>query len=230
MIRIERRFLFGAVVAGAAFLVGGVRAVKAEEASEAGLSEKERLQKHMEALFGEKESVLDAVWQYRLMVGERGLSREQIYIDLRKYFDIYKAAEIKYNVPWFLLWHTHIKETTSSRDPNPNGRYKGAMQRDPLIYSDAYVNNAAFGWEFLGRVASGYGNYFHIATHDYQEIFGAARKICEDAQGMYGRGFLNLTYHERTSVLQRYCSPDDAVNRATVCRQIAPFFGVSLRE
>lgn len=201
------------------------------EMVEVGERERKKLEKHIETCAGEKESVLRVVWEYRLMDGERSLSREQIYFDLKKYFDIYKAAEFTYKVPWFLLWHTHIKETTSSRNPNPGAAgYRGSMQRNPGVYGDAYVKDASTGWEFLGLIASGYGDFGDkFGFHDYEEIFGAARKMSEDAWGTYGKGFIELTHQERMGVLRRYCSPENAANRAITCNRVAPYLGVVLK-
>lgn len=186
---------------------------------------------HTERIAGEKESVLQVVWDHKLMVGVRGLSREQVYSDLRKYFDVYKGAEIKYQVHWFLLWDTHTKETTSSRNPNPGAAgYKGCMQRNPWFYTDSYVREAIRGWEFLGLVASGYGDFGNrFGFHDYEEIFGAARKISEDSWSMYRKVFIELNNNERPNVLSRYCSPENALNRAATCNYVAPYMGVALK-
>lgn len=99
--------------------------------------------------------------------------------DLKIYYPIYRAAQDKFKVPWYLLWIMHQAESTVSKDPNAfvvgsYGQY-GAMQRVTRFHFKEDVDFASRGLEFLADF-----NQRH--PDDWQEISWAAMKISQDRQ------------------------------------------------
>ena len=126
----------------------------------------------------EHEQIQEFILQYPgnpptgfLLAPLKKLSKEQELEDFNKYFPMYKAAELKYGVPWLLLWGIHEHETTASRDPNTyNSLYHGAMQRSWQSWPERQTFAAAGGWEFLRHLPQRYQN-------DWREIMWAGHFI-----------------------------------------------------
>lgn len=156
----------------------------------------------------EKASVIGKLMYLGAMAGFADLTPEQKAEDLGIYFPMYKAAEIKYQVPWSLLWIIHYHETTVSRNRYPEGSgYLGAMQRDGSFYNEGYLKEATSGWEFLEKLPQRYHQDTGSYTSDYKEILFAARKIREDADRIISIN-PNLTSEEALLEAQEnYCSP-----------------------
>ena len=109
---------------------------------------------------------------------------EQDAVDVEMYYPIYKAAGVKFNVDWYLLWIMHQEESTVSRDPNAfNGSdgYVGAMQRDPYFYPEEIVDGASEGLEHLTKLPQRHAT-------DWREIAFAGWKINRDRQNAQNRG------------------------------------------
>lgn len=73
--------------------------------------------------------------------------------DVKTYYQIYKEVADKYNLDWYLLFIVHENETGASAGTGGfslDSYYKGAMQRDPNIWTQDFVNNASEGLEGLG--------------------------------------------------------------------------------
>lgn len=154
-----------------------------------------------QAFFGrhkeEKKLVLEVVGSEDILRNIKVLSAEQRIADMEMYFNVYKAAEEKYGIPWYLLYIIHAHETAVSRDPYPDpyydaelkrwrGLFYGAMQRYPVFYPDSYVDEAVSGWEFLMNTQKFRYTKPPFETHDVREIFFAARKINKDARDIRG--------------------------------------------
>ena len=123
------------------------------------------------------------VKNYDLLDGLKKLTPEQRLEDFRMYFPIYKAAEIKYGISWFLLWIIHAPETADSRDPYPDwGPLKGPVQRNVDFHPDRETQEAAEGWEFLHDLPQRYSPNNGKDSKPYfdsDEILWAASQIRE---------------------------------------------------
>jgi len=90
---------------------------------------------------------------------------------------MYKAAEIKYGIPWLMLWIVHAHETEASRNENPGqSGYRGAMQRDPR-HPISGLADAMQGFEFLSELKQRYhdGPGVGNKSSDFAEIMWSAR-------------------------------------------------------
>lgn len=148
------------------------------------------LKKFLKKIRTERYQFGAVVAENNLMAGIKNLTQEQQLDDFEIYFPIYKAAQIKYQVPWFLLWIIHTHETVASRDPNPGASdYVGAMQRHALSWPDQEIYEAAQGWEFLDKLPQRYHQPRSIRINsfsvDYQEILWAASFLDRMAQLRY---------------------------------------------
>ena len=84
-----------------------------------------------------------------LFAGFKNFTTEQRVDDFNRYFSIYLAADLKYHIPWQLLWIIHADETTVSRDSNMNsGPHVAAMQINP----NYNLAEAIAGWECLDKL------------------------------------------------------------------------------
>lgn len=154
------------------------------------------------------------VSQPGLFRGFKNLSPEATLEDFDIYFPIYRGAQEKYNIPWFLLWIVHTHETTVSRDKNPEeSGYRGAMQRSSQFYPDEIARTAAQGWEFLTTLKQRYHKARGSKTTDYEEILWSASKMSADAQIIQKK---SPSFSFEASFLQaqyRYCRQDFAAQR-----------------
>lgn len=100
------------------------------------------------------------------------LNSDQRLEDFNIYHPLYKAAEVAYQIPWYLLMVIHAHETTFSRSTNPerNG-YLGAMQIHPMHTRE--LKDAALGWEFLDDLDQRYLKRQGYRTNDWEEILRA---------------------------------------------------------
>ena len=72
--------------------------------------------------------------------------------DINLYYPIYKLIADKFNIDWYLIFIVHENETGASagwRGFTSESYYKGAMQRDPNIWTEDFVDKAAEGLEDL---------------------------------------------------------------------------------
>jgi len=82
--------------------------------------------------------------------GFKDFTEAQRVDDFNRYFPIYRAVDLKYQIPWLLLWIMHAAETAVSRDTSLNqAGNTGAMQID----SDGkHLEEAPINWEFLASL------------------------------------------------------------------------------
>ncbi len=132
--------------------------------------------------------------------------------DVKMYYPIYKAVADKYHMDWYLLWIVHENETGASagtRGFAPSSYYKGAMQRDPNIWTKNFVDNAAEGLEDLANVSQRHKD-------DWKEIAAGAKILQRNIERYANLGktdaILNslLLYsadgpaHKRFNLYQKY--------------------------
>jgi len=160
-----------------------------------------------------------------LFAGFKKLTEEERLEDFDTYFPIYLAAELKYEIPWYLLWIIHVHETTASRERWPEvGGYKGAMQRSVLYYPDSVVAEAVRGWEALGLLPQRYSQTRGYFTNDHEEIFFAAWKLRNDTNQIK-KNNPDLSYEESFLKAQyRYCAPEFAAQRIRQYQYIKEIF------
>ncbi len=128
--------------------------------------------------------------------------------DLQMYYPIYRAAEEKTGVDWFVLWVMHQQESTVSRDPNAfGGYYAGSMQRDPNYHPQKIVDQISSDVAFLADLPQ---RHFD----DWKEIRWAAQKIKEDKE----------TTGSLLGAFLRYSAEGPAYRRLERVDQIAPIF------
>ena len=100
---------------------------------------------------------------------EHNISSKHIK-DVTMYYPIYKAVADKYDMDWYLIWIVHERETGASAGKRgfvPSSYYKGAMQRDPNVWSQSFVDNAAKGLKDLAKLPQRHKN-------DWKEIAAGA--------------------------------------------------------
>lgn len=84
--------------------------------------------------------------QNDILESYKSLSQEDRLKAFDMYFPMYYAAQLKYQVPWELLFLTHAHETTFSKDRNPDSNlFLGAMQRSPKYFPESDVIVASKG-------------------------------------------------------------------------------------
>lgn len=133
------------------------------------------LEKYLKKIKLERKKFEAIVVQMDLFDGFKKLTTEERLEDLNMYFPMYKAGEIEYGIPWFLLWIIHVHETASSRDSNPDGKYHiGAVQRREEFFPDEEVKMAATGWEMLRNLPQRYCPENGWPHYDSDEILWAA--------------------------------------------------------
>jgi hypothetical protein len=106
-----------------------------------------------------------------LMKENRNLFSRKYIRDVRMYYPIYKAIAEKFNMDWYLIWIVHEKETGASagkRGFAEDSYYIGAMQRDPNIWTEDFVDKAAKGLEELKDLPQRHKD-------DWREIAAGAR-------------------------------------------------------
>jgi hypothetical protein len=104
--------------------------------------------------------------------------------DVKMYYPIYKAASEKYDIDWFLLFIVHEAETGASRGDRgfaPDSYYIGAMQRDPNVWPDFYVEKSADGLEELAKLPQRHKN-------DWKEIAAAAHMLSDNFHNYKDQG------------------------------------------
>lgn len=72
--------------------------------------------------------------------------------DINLYYPIYKPIADKFHIDWYLIFIVHEKETGASAGTRgflPSSYYKGAMQRDPILWDEDYVKEAVKELEYL---------------------------------------------------------------------------------
>lgn len=110
-----------------------------------------------------------------IMAGIKNLNTEDNLADLQMYYPLYRAAQIKYQIPALLLWIIHAHETTVSRDPNPEqSGHHGAMQLSSEHYNKELIIHAPDDWEFLDNLPQRYSTKLGWQTNDWEEILRAA--------------------------------------------------------
>lgn len=138
----------------------------------------------------------------------------------QEYYSVYKAAEYRFGVPWYLLWMIHNAESGCTADPEKAYRllHYGAMGRQQSFYPDSQVE----------KIVS--GNYFKPFytvplrdRRDWKEIIWAADKIHYDA-------YLAMKYEEIADrnmafekAMHAYCPKEEAerrIERFRVLREI----------
>lgn len=130
---------------------------------------------------------------------------------LRMYYPIYRSAQDRFNVPWFLLWMIHDAESTCSQDKNafitpPVLDQYGAMQREINYYPQSKVEEAAKGFEYLSGLEQ-------FRPDDWKEILWAASKLDRDAQNAQNLYPLKDRNWTLGDALYAYCRQDEAERR-----------------
>lgn len=93
--------------------------------------------------------------------------------DVEIYYPIYKDVADKYKIDWYLLFIVHEKETGASAGKNgfkSDSYYIGAMQRDPNVWGDDYVETASEGLEHLAKLPQREEN-------DWSDIAAASKSL-----------------------------------------------------
>lgn len=91
--------------------------------------------------------------------------------DVEMYYPIYKAVADKYDLDWYLIWIVHEKETGASAGKAgfaSDSYYVGAMQRDPNIWTEEFVDKASEGLEDLAKLPQRHKD-------DWKEIAAGAK-------------------------------------------------------
>lgn len=141
------------------------------------IKEPSKLETYLASIRADRERLEQIVAKNDIFSGFKYFTSEQRIDDLNRYFPIYRAADLKYQVPWLLLWIMHADETAVSRDLNPNqGQHRGAMQID---VSYKYLDEATLGWEFLADLPN------QRYADDWKEILKAGLYIRNEAETRY---------------------------------------------
>lgn len=128
--------------------------------------------------------------------------------DLEMYYPIYRGAQDKTGVDWYVLWVMHQEESTVSRNPNAfGGYYEGCMQRDPNYHPQEIVDKISSDITFLADLPQRHDT-------DWKEIRWAAQKIKEDKDST---GSL-------LGALLRYSAEGPAYRRFNRISQLEPIF------
>jgi hypothetical protein len=99
--------------------------------------------------------------------------------DLTIYYPIYRAAQDKTGVSWYLIWIIHEDESTVSRNANAfilGAAHYGAMQRAVQFHPDSDIERASADYAFLGGLPQ---RHFD----DWREIVWGATAIDEYIEG-----------------------------------------------
>lgn len=95
--------------------------------------------------------------------------------DLTTYFPIYRIAQDKTGVPWYLTWIVHEQESTASRNPSAfsvGSPHYGAMGRAVQFHPESDVERASKDYGFLADLPQ---RHFD----DWQEIIWGATALSE---------------------------------------------------
>lgn len=127
--------------------------------------------------------------------------------DLKIYTPFYLAGEIKFEVPWLLLWIIHEEETTTSRDKNPDrSGYFGAMQRDNSFWPDRDAEKAIADMPFLKTLPQRYPS-------DAREILWASSFIRAHANRIQAKYPQQSDEECVLNSLFNYCAESHAKSR-----------------
>lgn len=123
---------------------------------------------------------------------------------LRIYYPVYRVAQDRFRIPWYLLWIIHERESTMSTNINAfnmSTGYKNGMQRDPSTYTDEEAISLAkeYDYEYLKFLPLNHPS-------DYLEIPYAAKILHDHAIRIIGNGKTD-DWDEAVSLsLYNYCS------------------------
>jgi len=134
---------------------------------------------------------------------------------LEMYYPIYRSAQERFDVPWYLLWLIHDAESTLSQNPeafNPALHY-GAMQRATDFYPDSEVEEAAAGLEYLQDLRQNHPD-------DWKEILWAALKLDRDAND----AGINDRLQALEKALESYSQEQEAERRVKIFRILTEIF------
>lgn len=95
--------------------------------------------------------------------------------DLAMYFPIYRAAQDKTGVPWYLTWIVHEQESTASRNPSAfilGAAHYGAMERAVQFHPDSDVERASKDYGYLTDLPQRHAD-------DWREIVWGATALRE---------------------------------------------------
>lgn len=125
--------------------------------------------------------------------------------DVRRYYPIYRAVADKFGIDWYLLFITHEAETGASagkRGFAEDSYYKGAMQLDPNVWSQAYIEKASKGLTYLANIPQRHED-------DWMQIAAAGNILRDDIR-------VHKSYGKDEAVffaLKRYCALEQAEKR-----------------
>lgn len=131
--------------------------------------------------------------------------------DFSIYGKIYLRVAEKFNyVPWYLIFIVHKAETGASKGEagfRKDSYYKGAMQRDPNIWPQAFVDKAARGLEDLAALPQ-------RRSDDWKEIAAGAKILGRNIARYEERGMSKdkavvnalLLYSARVPALSRFAT------------------------
>lgn len=128
------------------------------------LSEKKQKQMEIQA---ELTKVIGEMSLYPKLFNDKKIA------DVKMYYPVYKEVADKFKIDWYLLFVVHEAETGASRGERgfkSESYYVGAMQRDPNIWPDSYVNDSADGLESLAKLPQRHKS-------DWKEIAAAAHML-----------------------------------------------------
>lgn len=138
--------------------------------------------------------------------------------DVKLYYPIYKAVADKFDMDWYLIWIVHEKETGASagkRGFANDSYYVGAMQRDPNIWTEEFVNEAAEGLKDLAKLPQRHKD-------DWKEIATGARILDRNIDK-----YLDDGYSKSKSVLKAlllYSADGPARERFSMYKDVKEVF------
>ncbi len=173
------------------------------------------LNRYLMRIRPEYDSYYAVISRQRFFNEFKGLTLEQQIDDFERYFPLYYAAELEYQIPWEMMWIAHEQETVASRHGFPTEGFQMGMQRNEEYYSLKDVLEASRKYDFLQlwqgqRYTSNLGPGY---TYDYQEILWAASKMRDNAETILE---LNpgMSWEEAVMSAQySYCAPFCAAER-----------------
>lgn len=139
---------------------------------------------------------------------------------LSMYYPIYRVAQDRFDVPWYLLWVIHDDESTCSIDTDAfiKGReHYGAMQRSVMTYPQALVNEIAFGFEYLSTLPQNHKD-------DWEEILWAASKISKDTEAAIKESPNKTWEWGLEDAVRAYSALAHAVNRVARAKVLRDIF------
>ncbi len=181
-----------------------------------------QLDQYLKDISDEKEHFLELFKDTNPFHGFVMSSHSNIIEDLDKYFPLYKAASLAFNIDWrwFMILHEH--ETTASRNPTPRqvitndvGKvieiYDGAGQRSTFIYSENRMRQeedyvqALEEYSFLDRIPQRYHEAGKDTTTDWKEILFVGWKLNKDSNTLIeDHGYNRIESIEHAQY--RYCA------------------------